>query len=166
MGIETNTIINLPDGKQALRENEKKWGAELLKAGWTMLPNIIFMRQRALGLDSLDINILLILLSHWWTLDNLPFPTKKTIANAIGCDPSTVRKRIQQMEADGFIKRILRPIEKDRNKSNLYDFSGLIEAAKPYAIEEIQVRESQRKERDQRIKRKGKPKLRVVGEKA
>jgi len=161
MDIETNTI-SLPDGKQALKENEKKWGAELLKAGWTMLPNTIFMRQSALGLDSLDINILLILLSHWWKVDNLPFPTKKTIANAIHCDPSTVRKRIQKMEAAGFIKRILRPIEKDRNKSNQYDFSGLIEAAKPYAIEEIQVRESQRKERDQRIKRKGKPKLRVV----
>lgn len=131
-----------------------------------MLPNIIFMRQRAIGLDSLDINILLILFSHWWKADNLPFPKKQTIANAIGCDPSTVRKRIQKMEAAGFIKRILRPVDKDRNNSNLYDFSGLIEAAKPYAIEEIQARGSHRKERDQRIKRKGKPQLRVVGEKA
>lgn len=163
MGIETNTIINLPDGKQALQENKKKWGDELLKAGWTMLPNIIFLRQRALGLDSMDINILLILLSYWWTADNLPFPTKKTIADAIDCDPSTVRKRIQKMEAAGFIKRIQRRVEKDRNKSNQYDFSGLIEAVKPYAIEEIQARESQRNERDQRIKRKGKPKLRLVG---
>ena len=67
------------------------------------------------------------------------------------------------MEAAGFIKRIQRRVEKDRNKSNQYDFSGLIEAVKPYAIEEIKARESQRNERDQRIKRKGKPKLRLVG---
>lgn len=43
--------------KEVLQENQKKWGADLMKAGWTLLPNTIFMRQRALGLDSIDCGI-------------------------------------------------------------------------------------------------------------
>lgn len=66
-----------PNVKEVLQENQKKWGLDLMKAGWTLLPNTIFMRQRALGLDSVDINILLVLLSYWWQADNLPFPSKK-----------------------------------------------------------------------------------------
>lgn len=148
--------------KEVLQENQKKWGPGLMKAGWTLLPNTIFMRQRALGLDSVDINILLVLLSHWWQADNLPFPSKKTIAEAIGCDESTVRRRIKHLEAGKLIQRIMRPVEKDRNKTNQYDFSGLIAAATPYAQEEIQAREATREERASRIKRKGKPRLKVV----
>jgi hypothetical protein len=46
------------DGAAELRVNEKKWTPTLMKAGWTVLPNVIFERQQALGLDALDINIL------------------------------------------------------------------------------------------------------------
>lgn len=159
-------IVGLPSGKKALQENEKKWGVELLKAGWTMLPNTIFMRQRALGLDSLDINILLILLSHWWHAENLPFPSKKTIADAIGCDASTVRRRIQAMEAAGFIKRIERRHDNDRSNTNQYDFTGLVNEATKLAKEELAAREEQRASKASRIKRKGKPLLKVVEGKA
>lgn len=151
-----------PNPKEVLQENQKKWGVDLMKAGWTLLPNTLFMRQRALGLDSVDINILLVLLSHWWQADNLPYPAKKTIADAIGCDESTVRRRIQAMEKAGFVKRIMQRVERSRNKPNLYDFSGLIAAATPYAQEEVQARETNREERAQRIVRKGKPRLKVV----
>lgn len=164
MNAADKSIVALTSGKDALQENEKKWGSDLVKAGWTLVPNTIFMRQRALGLNSLDINILLILLSHWWTADKLPFPSKKTIAEAIGCDPSTVRRRIQAMEAGGFLKRIERRVEKDRNKTNQYDFSGLIRAVTPYAKEELQAREQTRKEQAERVKRIGKPRLKAVSE--
>lgn len=163
MDVEKNAEDGeFSSSKEALHESEKKWGAELLKAGWTMLPNMLFLRQRALGLDSLDINILLVLLSHWWHADNLPFPTKQTIANAIGCDSSTVRRRIQKMEAGGLLRRIERRMERDRNKSNQYDFSGLKKALEPFAKEELQVRDQERAERANRLKKKGKPKLKAV----
>lgn len=162
MSTAQNTPAALPNNKAVMQENEKKWGPDLMKAGWTLLPNMIFMRQRVLGLDSTDINILLVLLSHWWTADNLPFPSKKTIAEVVGCDTSTVRRRIKAMEAAGFLQRIERRVEKDRNKTNQYDFSGLVAAATPYAQEELQSRAEGKKERAERVKRKGKPVLKVV----
>lgn len=36
-----------------------------MKAGWTALPNVIFERQRALGLDAIDVNIILHIASYW-----------------------------------------------------------------------------------------------------
>lgn len=102
------------------------------------------------------------LMSYWWQADNLPFPSKKTIAAAIGCDESTVRRRIKKLEAGKLIQRIVRPVEKDRHKTNQYDFSGLVQAATPYAQEELQAREANREERASRVKRKGKPRLKVV----
>jgi DNA-binding Lrp family transcriptional regulator len=156
--------VVLPGAKKALQENQKKWGPDLMKAGWTLLPNTILLRQRALGLDSMDLNILMVLLSHWWQADNLPFPSKRKIADTVGCDSSTVRRRLQKLEGAGFITRIQRRVEQDRNKTNQYDFSGLVRAATPYAQEELQAREQNREERAKRVRRKGKPKLEVVGD--
>lgn len=158
----TGTTVR-SNAKETFNENEKKWGPDLMKAGWTMLPNTIFLRQQALGLDSMDINILIVLLSHWWKADNLPFPSKQKIANTIGCDPSTIRRRIKKMEVAGFIERIQRPVLNNRNKTNQYDLSGLIQYASSYAKEELQAREAERAERFKRVKRKGKPILKVVG---
>jgi DNA-binding Lrp family transcriptional regulator len=75
-----------------------------------------------------------------------------------------VRRRLQKLEGAGFITRIQRRVEQDRNKTNQYDFSGLVRAATPYAQEELQAREQNREERAKRVRRKGKPKLEVVGD--
>lgn len=42
---------------QTLRENEKKWGKDAVAVGWTLVPNILLLKQHALGLDPVDINI-------------------------------------------------------------------------------------------------------------
>jgi len=41
-----------------LSKLEAKWSEPLIEAGYTVVPNVIFQRQRALGLSPLDINIL------------------------------------------------------------------------------------------------------------
>jgi hypothetical protein len=148
--------------REIVQENEKKWGPSLIRAGWMSLPNTIVLRQKALGLDALDMNILLVLFTYWWRADDLPFPSKQTIANIIGVDPSTVRRRIQKMEKAGFIRRIERRVIGDRSKTNLYDFAGLVKEATPFAMEELEQREQRKAERSARIRRKGKPKFKVV----
>jgi DNA-binding Lrp family transcriptional regulator len=157
---ETKKAAAAP-AKASEKESRKKWGDELIDAGYTILPSTIVLRQKALGLEPIHINILMILLAYWWKADNLPYPSKKTIAEAIGVDSSTVRRRIKEMEDAKFIKRIQRRVDNNRNQTNQYDFSGLIEAAKPYAMEEIQAKEENRIAHAKRISRK-KPMLKVV----
>jgi predicted transcriptional regulator len=153
-----------------LRVNEKKWSRELMSVGWTVIPNVIFERQQALGLDPLDVNILLHLASYWWTPEGKPHPSKRTIATAIGVDPRTVQRRIAQLEAGGLIRREQRREVGKGSKSNIYHFDGLIDAAKPYALEKAEELEQRDAVRKARAGRKGKakltkpPALAIVGE--
>ena len=149
-------------GADQLRVNEKKWTPTLMKAGWTVLPNVIFERQQALGLDPLDVNILLHIASYWWTEGSKPHPSKVTIAKAIGVEPRSVQRRIAALEKDGLIRREQRRISRNGSKTNIYHLDGLIEAAKPYALEKLQDLAAKAAERAARAQRKGKPKLRVV----
>lgn len=149
--------------KEKEKESRKKWGNELIDAGYTILPSTLITRQKALGLEPIHINILLVLLTYWWTADTLPYPSKKRMAETIGVDESTIRRRIAEMEKAKFIERVQRRVDKDRNQTNIYDFSGLIAALQPFAQEEIQVKEANRIAKASRVSRK-KPVLKVVGQ--
>ncbi len=142
------------DAKVALRRNEKKWTPELMAAGWTAFPSIILEKQRALGLDALDVNILLQLAKHWWESDNPPFPSKGSIAQAIGVDSRTVQRRIAEMEKGGFITRSARVASHGGNKTNVYLFTGLIEKVKGFAQEAVEERARHAKEREERRTRR------------
>jgi DNA-binding Lrp family transcriptional regulator len=139
-----------------LSRNEEKWTETLMSAGWTVLPTVILERQKALGLDALDINILMQLASYWWYSDNPPYPSKQTIADCIGVDKSTVRKRIARMEKDGLIRRESRYHKKYGQQSNIYHFNGLIKEATPYAKESIEARTKVKQDNVDRRNRKRK----------
>jgi DNA-binding GntR family transcriptional regulator len=111
-------------------------------------------RQKALGLDAMDVNIILHLARHWWRADNPPHPSKKAIAACMGVDVSTIRKRIQRLERDGLIRREARYGPAGRQRTNCYHFDGLIESAKPYAAEATRTRDQRRKEDQERRTRK------------
>ena len=148
--------------RKELRTNEKKWSKELMAPGFTVIPNVIVTRMQALGLDAMDLAIIVYLSTYWWTPEGLPRPSKKTMATALGCDPSTIRKRIQKLEAGGLLQRIERREGSSGSKPNEYSFSGLIAAATPFAKEEVQEREEKLAARKAKAKRKGPPKLKVV----
>lgn len=134
---------NVQDG---FRRNEKKWTAPLMDAGWSVLPNVILERQRVLALDAVDVNIILHLVKHWWYPEKLPHPSKQTIADCIGIDASTVRRRIKSLEERGLIKRKERFDKRQGQQTNEYDLSGLIAAAKPHAEEMLQTRKNRKKQ--------------------
>lgn len=147
---------------QTLKTNEQKWTKPLIDAGWTCLPSVIIERQQALGLDAVDINILMHLAVHWWTEDNKPHPSKGTIAAAMGMEPRSVQRRIAKLEADGLIRREERRTGKTGSLTNRYHFDGLIKEATPYALERIEEIASKKAQALARATRKGKPKLSLV----
>lgn len=155
-------VITKAEEQKRLRRNEEKWTPTLMAAGWTVIPSVILERQRALGLDAIDINIILHLVRHWWYSDQPPYPSKKTIAQCMKIDESTVRRRIAAMEKEGIIQRKSRFDPKyGGQKSNEYHFDGLINEAKPYAEEWIEERKKRQQEDANRRTRK-RAKLSVV----
>jgi hypothetical protein len=51
--------ITKSEQTERLRRNEEKWTPTLMNAGWTVIPSILLEKQAALGLDAIDVNILL-----------------------------------------------------------------------------------------------------------
>ncbi len=149
------SAVGVVKSRPTLKVNEKKWSKTLMDAGWTALPSVILDRQQALGLSALDLNILLHIAKHWWEADDLPFPGKKSIAACIGVTPRTVQRRIAAMEADGLIKRVVRRSSLGGQKTNAYDFAGLIAEVTPYAEEAIKAKEEAQEEKRARLTRKG-----------
>ena len=88
-----------------LRTNEKKWSKPLIEAGYTVFPTVIIENQRQLGLDAVDVNILMHLASKWWKAEGKPYPSKGTIAQAMNLDPRTVQRRIAALEKAGYVRR-------------------------------------------------------------
>lgn len=150
-----------PD-QEANRAIEKKWGKPLTAAGWTAIPNVIFERAQAFPLEPLDIVIILNLAGYWWKAGNDPYPSKASLAAAIGVTPRTIQRRIAALEKSGFIKRIERKTARGGNLTNQYSLEGLIEAAKPFAEEHVAAREARRKESQERGTRKRPAKLELV----
>lgn len=129
---------------EQLKVNEDKWSKPLMEAGWTVFPSVIVERQHAMKLDPIDINILLHLASYWWTNQNKPHPSKKTIATAMGIHPRTVQRHIAELEKNGLINRERRRMTGKGTGTNLYHLDGLIAAARPLAIEKLEYRKRKR----------------------
>jgi len=132
-----------------------------MAAGWTAFPSVILERQHGLGLDAVDVNIILHLAKHWWYSDNPPHPSKRSIATSMGVDPSTVRRRIQKLEELGFIERVPRHGKDGQQLSNVYRFDGLIREATPFAQEALEARKKKKEESNERLTRK-RPKISLV----
>lgn len=133
------------------RSNEAKWGKPNIEAGWTCIPNILVRRQRTLGLDALDLNILLHLLTYWWEDENHPHPSKETLAKAIGVSASTIQRRIRAMERGSLLQRIQRRKADDRSETNLYDLTPLRDLLEPHAELELKERKASHKARQERM---------------
>ncbi len=144
-----------------LRTNEKKWSKALMDAGWTALPSVIIENQKQLDLSPLDINIVLYLASKWWTPEGKPFPSKSTMAKAMGVHPRTIQKHIASLEAADYIRREERRTPTG-SKTNIYHLDGLIKAAKPFADEKVAEIKDKAEMAKRKQERRGAPKLRIV----
>lgn len=143
-----------PDTANEPGRLERRWGRDLINAGWLGLPSVFLQRQNAFAFDALDLNIVLQIADHWWEPDNHPYPSKKSLAERIGVDARTIQRRIARMERDGLIERVPRRSAHGGNKTNVYRLTPLIEKAKPFARELLAERHARTQEKEARRKRK------------
>lgn len=157
----TNSATPKQAEVEKLRVNEQKWSKALMATGWNAIPSIIIEKQEALGLDALDMNIILHLSNYWWKHDNLPHPSVETIAKAVGVTSRTIQKRIKALQDLNLITRQERRYTKTGSQTNVYSFEGLIEAARPFAVEKLAEITAAAEAKKKRLERK-KPKLVVI----
>jgi predicted transcriptional regulator len=148
-----------PTSAEKKSQLEGKWGKQVIASGYTSVPDVIIKYQQRLKLKPLDVNVLLHLLSYWWTAPNLPRPSKKTLGAAIGVDPSTIRRCLQKLEKAGYLTRIEHR-KAYGSRPNRYNLQGLVNAIQPFAEEELE--EIRKKKLHAQAKAAGKPKLQLV----
>ena len=119
---------------------EERWTKPLIDVGWTALPNIVLLKQAALGLKPMHINIIMQIAKHWWEPEKAPYPSVGALAEAIGVKEQTVRRNIKYLVEAGFLEKTKRFYEKGGQKSNSYTFDGLIERCRPFAEEMLAER--------------------------
>ena len=157
--------ITKVDPEAQLRMNERKWTKPLMAARFTVVPYVVLDRQDAIGLTPVEVNVLMLLANHWWQADNLPDPSKRSLAKRLGVSEKTIQRAVKRLEDVRFIKRKYRyhPVTHGQ-QTNFYDFSGLIAAAEPYAEEERERRKAREVQQATRGDRK-KPRPHLLDEK-
>jgi DNA-binding MarR family transcriptional regulator len=94
-----------------------------LAARWQVILNVLVRAQTQLGLDAVDIVVLLNLNMHWWRKEDFPFPRPTIIAKRMGVCKRTVERRIEKLVKAGLLERL--PLTKEGNLRR-YKLDGLV----------------------------------------
>lgn len=119
----------------AQKQSEKKWGAEVMKHGYCILPSILLQAQARLLINAQQMIVLLQLAEHWWREDSKVFPAKALLAGRIGLSEKQIQRHIAVLEQRKLVKRIERILPGRGKVSNEYDLSGLVKKLKEIAPE-------------------------------
>ena len=116
----------------AKTNTRKKWGDRCIDSGYQIFPDVLLKCQRYMGLEAIDVVILLNITMQWWQHDELPYPRPSFIAKRMEISTRTVERRIARMQKQGLLVR--RPSEEVRGKTvRKFDLSGLIAELTKYA---------------------------------
>ena len=88
-------------------------------------------------------NICIQLLDYWFDPERKPFPTKKELAQRIGCTEKTIQNNIRALEEANLVQRQQRRTAAGDWNSNIYDPSRLV--AKVQALEPEFAQEKQQR---------------------
>ena len=126
------------------KSSEKKWGAEVVKAGFCIIPSLLLRAQRRRHLAPTELAVLLQLCDFWWDDARKPFPSKETLAERLGIGARQVQRIIASLEKEGLVRRVERRAVHGGKLSNVYDLSGLVKRLKEIAPDFLKVEEETR----------------------
>lgn len=139
-------VIEFPkEASKKASSTERIWGKAVYKHGYAGIPSILIQAQQRLGINSMQMNIIIQLLDYWFEPSRKPFPMKKELANRIGVTEKTIQNNIRALEQAGLIQRQMRKTAAGDWNSNIYHLDGLL--AKVQALEpEFAAEKKKRKE--------------------
>jgi DNA-binding MarR family transcriptional regulator len=120
-----------------------KWGSAV-DAGFQIVPNVLLRGQAKLGLDPLDLVIILNITLHWWQPGDLPFPQPRVIANRTGVSIRTVERRLEALQERGFLERLAPEKSRSKLRQRRIDLSGLVKKLQEFSIVNLAQRDKAR----------------------
>jgi DNA replication protein DnaD len=132
--------VGEPESSTPKNAAQDKWG-DALQAGFQVVPNILIQAHKEIGLDPLDVLILLNMNMHWWSATSLPYPKPALLAARIGVTRRTIERRINAMQKAGLITR--RPSEVIEGRGTTvqrFSLDGLVKKLSQLAGEAVTAR--------------------------
>lgn len=146
------TSVAGPDDAQL-----RKWGLAG-RAGFQVIPNVLFRAQKELEIDPIDVVILLNLTLHWWGPENLPFPSPALISQRMGISRRTVERRLGELERKGLIKRLKASAPAEgKPKVRKFELAGLVKRLETAALTGLAQREFVKRRKQQGLLTSGSP---------
>jgi hypothetical protein len=109
------------------RTAERKWGSDVMSLGFCITPSLLLKAQKRLRLTPSQLVVLLHLMDIWWgDENNLPWPSKRHLAERIGMGERRVQAIMAELEVAGLAKRVERRDRFGGKTSNAYDLGGLV----------------------------------------
>jgi hypothetical protein len=133
---------------------QEKWGHDVARFRFTMIPSLLLKAQSRLGLKPNHLAVIVQILEHWWEADRKAFPSKALLAAKLGIHPRNVQKAIADLEKRGYIERKQRYWPSGGKTTNEYGFGGLVSALKKIAPDFQRV-EDEAIEKRQAVARRG-----------
>ncbi len=134
--VEQGVSSASPDSPQL-----KKWGVAG-RAGFQLVPNVLFRAQQYLGIDPTDVVILLNLTLHWWGPQNLPFPSPQIISQRMGVSRRTIERRLETLERNGLIRRLKPSAPAESTfKVRKFELTGLVQKLEAAALQGLSQRD-------------------------
>lgn len=100
----------------------EKWGVDIINGGWSAIPNALLKHQNELGIDSVELVVLMNLIRFWWERERPPFPSPAKIAAEMGVSNRTVHRKLKSLEDKGFLKR-----GQTKAGTTFYSLEGLVQ---------------------------------------
>jgi len=137
---ENSNVIPMKPQKAA-QKSEQKWGKNVMKIGFSIVPSLLLRAQRRLGLNPTQLAVLIQLADYWWDKERNPYPSKKGLSERLGLSERQLQRHIAELEKAGFVQRIERFANHNGKQTNFYDLSGLVEKLQKLEPEFREVQE-------------------------
>jgi DNA-binding FadR family transcriptional regulator len=98
----------------------------LHRHGYAGIASILIQLQRRIGLNPVQMNIIIQLLDYWFEPTRKPFPSKRDLANRIGVTEKTIQNNTRALEKAGLLVREKRRTAAGDWNSNIYHLDGLV----------------------------------------
>src|SRR5690348_15416949 len=141
-------IIDFPtEASKKASSTERIWGKAVYKHGYAAIPSILIQAQQRLGINAMQMNIIIQLLDYWFEPSRKPFPMKKELATRIGVTEKTIQINIRALEKVGLIQREMRKTAAGDWGSNIYHLDGLIAKVQAFEPEFAEEKKKRREAR-------------------
>ena len=127
-------------------------------AGWSPLPDVLLFNQHKLKIAGDDLVVLLNMMAHYYTKNEMPFTRVTTIAKRMGVSQRTVERSIARLRKQGLILKA----KHKENGQIVHDLAPPIQRLQPFAEERIADRKA-RQEYNRSVAQRIEPSVSTAG---